>query len=69
MNTAKKATGLAAGRKSGSTQKPSAGHQAVFVRLNAQITESEHQKLKIHAAKHKTTISDLLRGFIGTLPD
>lgn len=43
--------------------------EPVLVRINAQVTESEHQKLKIHAAKNKTSISVLLREFIATLPD
>ncbi len=43
--------------------------QPVLVRINAQVTQAEHQKLKIHAAKKKTSISELLRAFIATLPD
>ena len=64
-----KTTGLAAGRPSASKQKISMADEPSMVRVNAQVTESEHQKLKIHAAKHKTSISDLLRAFIATLPD
>ncbi|MDO8288012.1 MAG: hypothetical protein Q7T44_02220 [Parvibaculum sp.] len=69
MNTIKKTTGLAAGRPSVSKQNRSMEDQPVLVRINAQVTEAEHQKLKIHAAKNKTSISELLRAFIGTLPD
>lgn len=47
----------------------SAPEPAVLVRINAQVTEAEHQKLKIYAAKNRTTISELLRKFIGTLED
>ena len=50
---------------------PNTGTQehVVLVRINAQVTEAEHQKLKIYAAKNRTTISELLRNFIGTLKD
>ena len=50
---------------------PNTGTQepVVLVRINAQVTEAEHQKLKIYAAKNRTTISELLRKFIGTLKD
>lgn len=64
-----KTTGLAAGRPSASKQKISMADEPVMVRVNAQVTELEHQKLKIHAAKNKTSISELLRAFIATLPD
>jgi hypothetical protein len=47
----------------------SAPESVVLVRINAQVTEAEHQKLKIYAAKNRTTISELLRTFIGTLKD
>lgn len=69
MNMNKKTTGLAAGRPSANKQKPSMADEPVLVRINAQVSEAEHQKLKIHAAKNKTSISDLLRAFIATLPD
>lgn len=69
MNTIKKTTALAAGRPSVSKQNRSMQDQPVLVRINAQVTEAEHQKLKIHAAKNKTSISELLRAFIATLPD
>ena len=42
---------------------------AVLVRINAQVTEAQHQKLKIHAAKNKTSVSELLRAYIDTLPE
>ena len=69
MSTKKKTTGLAAGRPSASKQKISMEDEPVLVRINAQVTDVEHQKLKIHAAKNKTSISELLRSFIATLPD
>ena len=48
---------------------PAADRPRVLVRINAQVTEAEHQKLKIHAAKNKTSISELLRAFIATIPE
>jgi len=69
MNMNKKTTGLAAGRPSANKQKLSMADEPVLVRINAQVSEAEHQKLKIHAAKNKTSISELLRAFIATLPD
>lgn len=69
MNMNKKTTGLAAGRPSATKQKMSMADEPVLVRINAQVFEAEHQKLKIHAAKNKTSISELLRAFIATLPD
>jgi hypothetical protein len=65
----KNSTGLAAGRPSASKPKISMADTPTLVRINAQVTDAEHQKLKIHAAKNKTTISELLRAFIATLPD
>lgn len=65
----KKTTGLAAGRPSAIKRKVSMEDEPELVRINAQVTEAEHQKLKIHAAKNKTSISELLRAFIATLPD
>ena len=64
-----KKTGLAAGRPSVARQKISIPDEPVLVRINAQVTEGEHHILKIHAVKNKTSISDLLRAFIATLPD
>jgi dephospho-CoA kinase len=69
MNKGVNKTGLAAGRPSASMQKLSMEDEPVLVRINAQVTDAEHQKLKIHAAKNKTSISKLLRAFIATLPD
>lgn len=69
MNANKKTTGLTAGRPSVRKQNLSMEDKSVLVRINAQVTEAEHQKLKIHAAKNKTSISELLRAFIATLPD
>lgn len=64
-----KKTGLSAGRPSAGRQKISMEDGPVLVRINAQVSESEHQKLKMHAVRNKTTISELLREFIGTLPE
>lgn len=64
-----KKTGLAAGRPSVAKQKISMSDEPVLVRINAQVTEAEHLKLKMHAVKNKTSISDLLRAFVATLPD
>ena len=69
MNKNSNTTGLAAGRPSAGKQKFSMKDDAVLVRINAQVTEAEHQKLKIYAAKSKTSISDLLRTYIATLPE
>ncbi len=66
---ATKKTGLAAGRPSASKQRISMADEPVLVRINAQVSEAEHQKLKMHAVKNKTSISELLRAFIATLPD
>lgn len=40
-----------------------------MVRVNAHVTAAEHQKLKIYAAKKQTTISDLLREYIKSIPE
>ena len=69
MSTNKKTTGLAAGRPSASKQKISMEDEPVLVRINAQVTDVEHQKLKIHAAKNKTSISELLRSFKAAFSD
>ena len=45
----KKTTGLAAGRPSVNKQNLSMADQPVLVRINAQVSEADHQKLKIHA--------------------
>ena len=69
MNMNTKKTGLAAGRPSVTKQTLSMEDTPVLVRVNAQVSEAEHQKLKIHAARNKTSISELLRAYIATLPD
>jgi hypothetical protein len=38
-------------------------------RVNVHVTEAEHQKLKMHAARHKTSIKELIRAYIASLPD
>ena len=40
-----------------------------MTRINALIPTSEHQKMKIYAVKNQTTITELLRDFIKTIPD
>ena len=40
-----------------------------LVRVNAQVTQAEHLKIKMHAVKNQTTISELIRAFIKTIPD
>ena len=62
-------TGLAAGRPSAAKKNISMKDDSALVRINAQVTEAEHQKLKLHAVKNKTSISELLRAYIATLPD
>lgn len=42
---------------------------ADFIRVNALVTKAEHQKIKVYAAKNETTISDLFRKLIKSLPD
>ena len=70
MNKNSNTTGLAAGRPSAGKRNFSmADDDAVLVRINVQVTEAQHQKLKIHAAKNKTSVSELLRAFIASLPD
>ena len=69
MNKNSNTTGLAAGRPSAGKKKFSMKDDAPLVRINAQVTEAEHQKLKIHAAKSKTSISELLRAYIANLPE
>ena len=68
MNKSSKTTGLAAGRPSAGKKAFSMADDAVLVRINAQVTEAQHQKLKIHAAKNKTSVSELLRAYIDALP-
>ena len=38
-------------------------------RVNVHVSEAEHQKLKTHAARTKTTIKELIRAYIASLPD
>lgn len=40
-----------------------------FVRVNALVTQAEHQKIKVYAAQNQTTMSDLFRALIKSLPD
>ena len=69
MNKNSNTTGLAAGRPSAAKKKISMKDDAQLVRINAQVTEAEHQKLKLYSVKNKTSISELLRAYIATLPE
>lgn len=69
MNKTSNTTGLAAGRPSAGKKNFLMADDAVLVRINAQVTEAQHQKLKIHAAKNKTSVSELLRAYIAQLPE
>ncbi len=61
-------TRLSAGRPS-EKKKVDMRDDVLMVRINAQVTEDEHQKLKMYAVKNKKSISDLLRAYIATLPE
>lgn len=39
------------------------------VLLGVRVTESERQKIKVYAARHNKTITDLVRAYINTLPE
>lgn len=39
------------------------------VRVNFELSRDEHTKLKIHAAKHGRSISEILREFVAQLSD
>ena len=39
------------------------------VLLGVRVTESERQKIKVYAARHNKTITDLVREYIYTLPE
>ena len=38
-------------------------------RLTLDLTAAQHRKLKLHAMNEGTTMNQILRGFIDTLPD
>lgn len=40
-----------------------------LVRINVELTVAARQKLKMHALKNRKTISQLIRGFVDTLPE
>lgn len=61
-------TGLSAGRPSAAKTFVNMADEPAMVRINAQVTEEEHQKLKMYAVKNKKSISQLLRAYIATLP-
>lgn len=44
-------------------------NEAGGVRINVQVTPEEHQKLKIFCAVNKTTITEIVKKMIVTLPD
>ncbi len=39
-----------------------------LLRVNAQVTPDEHQKLKIYCVKNKTSITELVKKMIADLP-
>lgn len=39
-----------------------------LLRVNAQVTQDEHQKLKLYCVKNKTSITELVKQMIADLP-
>ncbi len=69
-----KATGtLSAGRPSARNNKAatlaSLADEACTKRVNFVLSTDQHTKLKIHAAKQGTTITDLLTKYVDSLPE
>lgn len=64
-----KTTGLSAGRPSATKAKLSMADDVELSRINAQVTISEHQKLKMYCAKNRTSITELIKKMIAELPD
>lgn len=56
-----------AGVKAKEAESPSG--EVATARVNVHVTEAEHQKLKMHAARNKTSIKELIRKYIASLPD
>ena len=69
MSTKTNESGAAASILSMNQQKAMKVSEVVLVRINAQITEQQHQKIKIHATKNNKTVRELIGEFIDTLPD
>ena len=69
MSTKTNESGAAAGISSVNEQKTMKDPEVVLVRINAQITEKQHQKIKIHATKNNKTVRELIGEFIDGLPD
>lgn len=61
--------GLAAGRPTASSKKIDMSDDKEFVRVNAEVTEAEREKLKIYCAKHKLSITQFIRNAIASLPN
>ena len=59
--------GLAAGRPTASTKKIDMSDEVELVRVNAEITEQERAKLKIHCAKNKISITQFIRNAIANI--
>ena len=62
--------GMKAGRPSASKTGPNLSDladKADTVRVNFDLDREEHMKLKIHAAKNRCSITDILRKFIHSI--
>ena len=69
MITKTNESGASASISSPDQQKSMKDPEVVLVRINAQITEKQHQKIKIHATKNNKTVRQLIGEFIDGLPD
>jgi len=69
MSTKSNESGASASISSMNQQKTMKDPGVVLVRINAQITEKQHQKIKIHATKNNKTVRELIGEFIDALPD
>lgn len=69
VNIMTKSTGLSAGRPSVNKAKLSMTDDVELARINAQVTSEEHQKLKMYCVKHRTSITELIKKMIATLPE
>lgn len=52
-----------------SAQAESLPREGATARINVHVTADEHQKLKMHAARQKTSIKELIRAYIASLPE
>ncbi len=69
MSTKTSESGVATSMPSVNQLKTMKDPEVVLVRINAQITEKQHQKIKIHATKNNKTVRELIGEFIDGLPD